>query len=409
MVNLDVEGIIKLADKRPLNSDELLRLKSRTYYPAIKLLEISKGKNESSKEFFVRTGYNIFRELDECEDVPVEKKGEKTDKDIQNERTVMMNRVAYICGEIVKREYGLGRSIEDIIHGDDFRSVTNWLVANEPDKTGKIFAEHFGKGAVLRDFYELGRKVPEGKEIQEALDYSVKSMSSGMSIFIRRGPIETFRQLDEYCDHVAGDVGKKFLNPLVKILDRDENGKEINLSEHLAEQFAKYLQLTNIIKNVRSDYNEGRRFFPGEWIHREISFESMMDGDSFNSSEVRKEVLDKMASFAEDKFKDSVRYIQEIPQNLSGYRAFSLLPLIAAQKTLENVRESSSERVFNGEESAVKITHGIRNIYDFSSKVVKNREEGKEVNIWLEEYSNNPSKFSFKPGEYESWSDEWLK
>ncbi len=402
-----LDEITKKAEVQDLNSDELLRIKSRTYYPAIKLLEESRGIEEAPKENDVRIAYNLFRHLDQGEDIPTDKNSGKNAQELRTERIGMINRIAYICGEIAKREYIEGKGIEDIILGDEARSVTKWLIENEPDKIGKIFAEHFGRGVVWRDFYEIGKEGEVGTSIKKSLDYSIKSMAHGMIIFIERGPIETLRQLDDYCDMVAGNIGKIFLNELVKLKDKDECGNPIKLDDFLAEQLAKYLQLTNIAKNVRSDYEEGRRFFPGSWIHKGISFESMMDGNSVDAIAVRQKVLNKVLSFAQNKFNYAMRYINQIPYKLSGYKAFCLFPVILAQKTLENMREAGTENVFNGIETAVKIPYGIKNILEFSRDIVKCPEDN--LKSWLTNYARHPSQFIFKDAEYNQWSKNYLK
>ena len=79
-----------------------------------------------------------------------------------------------------------------------------------------------------------------------------------------------------------------------------------------------------------------------------------------------------------------------------------------AQKTIENMHEAGAERVFRGEEHAVKIPYGIKNILEFSDKIVT-YENGKNANGWLDEYKKDPRVFSFKPGEYEKWACNWLK
>lgn len=414
IVWLRPQKIIEISKERTLTSEELLVLKSSSFFLPIKLLTIAKGDDEEYKEPYVRVAYNIFRELDECEDVPIKSNGEKKQREIINERLGMITRFSYIVGEVVKRDYSIERRIEDIIQGDDLRSVTKWLTENEPKEDGKVFAEHFGRGIVLRELYEIGKEGEIGKDIKKALDYSLKSMADGMSFFIDKGPIETYRQLDNYCEYVAGKVGKTFLNELVKLKDlerlklKDKSGNLITtLDDKLAELFAKFLQLTNMAKNVRPDYEEGRKFFPGEWIHKGISYESMMDGLTIGAQQVRNEVLYKILSTTSAKFYPSLDYVKSIPKELSGYRAFCLFPLILAEKTIENMRSAGPERVFKGDEDAIKIPYGIDAIKDFTYNIVK-FEKGEHLDNWLEKYKENPAKFSFKPGDYKDWAPQWL-
>lgn len=376
-----------------LTSDELLALKSVSFYAPIKLLEIARGNNEKPKEFYVRTGYNILRELDECEDA-------SSQILIIEDKKWIIDRLSFTIGEVVRKDPNGAKGIEEIIRGDEFRSVTQKLIKGAVDERAKIFVEQFGKGTVLRELYEIG-KGQNGKDIKEAIDYCVKSMADGMTVFLEKGPIETVSQLHNYCYQVAGRIGSGFLNKLVKL----EDG--IQLSDELAEKFGEFLQLTNIAKNIRSDYNEGRRFFPREYRRRDVSYENMMDGKGLDSQEARKKMLEKVLNLAESNFSPSVKYIQSIPQELSGYKSFCLIPLIMAKRTIETMREAEAERVFKGEEEAIKIPHfDTFNIIDFAYGIAK-YQEGINANNWLEEFRKDYKQFSFKPGEYEQWADPY--
>jgi len=402
------EEILEEAKRRDLTSEELLALKSRTYYPAIKLLGLCKGEKEENKESYVRTAYNIFRAIDECEDVPI-RRTDKTEREIINTRMQMLNRISYIVGEIAKKSYQNGKGLTAIIESDNLKTVTKWLTANEPDIEGKVFAEHFGRGVVLRDFYEIGKEGEVGDKIKTALDYSVKSMADGMINFLDKGPIEEIPQLITYCDYVAGDVGKKFLNELVRLKDKDKDGKPIELSADNATQLARYLQLTNIIKNIRCDYDERRRFLPGKLLYGDVSYNFMMDGDSNAARGARHSVFDTMVNkITGKKLFPSLDYIRSIPDEISGYKAFCLFPVLLAEKTLETIRTAGPERVFKGEKEGIKITYGVDKFLEFVHGITT-YEEGANLNRWTEEFQAEPKSFSFKPEEYEKWVGDWIK
>ena len=232
-------------------------------------------------------------------------------------------------------------------------------------------------------------------------------MGDAMMDFLDKGPIETSRQLDDYCYHVAGRIGSNFLNELIRQKDCVD-GKPVELDDELAAQFGRYLQFINIIKGIRKDYNEGRKFLPGELIHRGISYEFMMESKtSLDAQDVRDYVFNRVLEFAETRFERSVRYVKSIPSELSGYKAFCLVPLITGQKTIENMRDSKAEKVFNGDEDATKISYGIGSIMNFSYYLAKN-DEGKKANRWLDEFGNSPRRFSFKPDDYVLWAKDFI-
>ncbi|MDO8508117.1 MAG: squalene/phytoene synthase family protein [Nanoarchaeota archaeon] len=381
-----------------LTSDDLLAVKSVSFYSPIKLLGISRGKNESDKEIHVRTTYNLLRELDESEDAP--------DTLSNNDKVWVINRLSYLIGEVVRRDPAHSGGIEDLINGEDLQSVTKKLVDNAIDDKARVFVEHFGKGIVLRDLYEIGKE-PKGREIRESIDYCVKSMADGMTRFLERGPIQTKEQLHDYCFHVAGRIGSGFLNRLIEYKD-PVKGKIIRLNDNLAQKFGEYLQLTNISKNIRTDFKENRRFFPREFIPKEVSYEYMMDGKGVDAESARQKVLNDVLLLAENNFDSSVEYIKSIPQSLSGYRAFCAVPLIMANRTIQNMRNAGAEKVYRGEDIAIKMQDNIMNIIDFAHYIVK-QENGKSLDKFMEEYIKNPNKYIFTDNEYTSWRPNWVK
>lgn len=391
--------IMQIASQRALTSAELLPLASRSFSVPIAMLEHAKGENEANMRPYVEMAYDFLRALDEIEDASKELNNE--------EKRRMINRLAVIVGEVTRREPN-GRGIEDIIEGNDFRSIIKRAMDGAVDEEKRVFLKHFGKGVVLRDLYEIGRE-ENGKEIKEAMDYCIQGMAHGMTKFLGR-PIQTSEELKEYCYHVAGRIGSCFLNKIVELRDRDEAGRPIILRGDLAEKFAEYLQETNIAKNVFPDFKEGRRFLPDEWRRRDVAFETMMDFDErgIGPEDARQKMFKKILDFTEKNFRDSVEYAESIPQHLSGYKVFCLISLISAQKTLEHLRAAGAEKVFSGEESATKIQYGLKNILDFSYNIAR-FEEGRHANNWLDSYRRDPAGFSFKPVEYDMWTGHWFK
>ncbi|MBI2448885.1 squalene/phytoene synthase family protein, partial [Candidatus Pacearchaeota archaeon] len=315
---------------RDLTSDELLAEKSRSFYRPIRILHYANGDDEFDKRFVVTIAYNIMRELDEAEDA--------SNKTLSIEDKVWaIQRFSYVVGDVVRRDPN-GKGIEFIINGSDFQTVTQKLIQGASDEYAKVFVEQFGKGIVLKDLYNLGKE-QDGKSMKEAIDYCTKSMATGMITFLERGPIETVNQLHNYCYWIAGRIGSGLLNKLLELKDK------VKLDDNLAERFGKFLQLINITKNVRSDYTEGRRFFPGELIHGSISYEYMMDGKGLDAQHRRKEVFDNMVKFIEDNVGASINYIKSIPAKKSGYKAFCYFCFLLGQMTLQNMKEAGADRV----------------------------------------------------------------
>ncbi len=393
------EEILEVAKTRDLSSEELLALKSASFFGPIKLFGIAKGKKEVDKEPYVRTGYNCLRELDEGEDA--------SNKRLSvDDKTFIINKLKYVIGEVVRMN-GNGGKIEELIRGNDFRTVTEMIIngAVNPDETvndkARTFVEHFGRGVVLRELYGYD------KSVREAIDYCVRSMGDGMIQFLQRGPIQTEEQLNDYCYHVAGRIGSGLLNKLIKLKDVDSKGRPIILDDAGAEKAGEFLQLVNILKNVRMDYEEGRRFFPQQFLPREISFEYMINGKGLDASDARRTVLDRVLKLAEGKFGHVVEYGISIPPNLSGYKSFFIVPVITAKKTIENIRLIGAESLFRGEQKAIKIPYGIKDIMQFSYNLAT-YEDGQHANKWLDAFANKPEDFPFDPEGFRDWSSSWL-
>ena len=377
------DALIDVAKERDLTSEELLALKSVSFYGPIRLLGEAKGEEEHDKEGYIQTGYNILRELDEGEDAL------KSVLSVED-KVWTINKFAYLVGEVVRMN-GNGNKLDDLIEGGEFRSVTQRLVDGAADERARVFVEQFGNGAVLRDLHSYDR------DVRESIDYCTKSMAGGMIRFLERGAIQTTEQLFDYCFHVAGRIGSGLLTKLVELKDN------VQLNDELAERFGEFLQITNISKNVRTDYEEGRVFFPAEF-RTGVSHEYLMDGKGSDAQEARAHSLDKVLGLAEENFIPSIRYVSSIPNHLSGYKAFCLVPLITAKKTIDHERESGADAVFAGDPEATKIPYGIAPIMKFSCEIAT-REGGRYANRFLESFGNEPERFPFDPEGLRSWAD----
>jgi len=382
--------LIETAKERTLTSDELLALKSRSFYGPIKLLTIAKGKHEVSKEEEVRNAYNLLRALDTIEDGTL---------DNEDKYWVIDRLVDDVIGEVVRR--GRDDNIEEIISGSDFTTVTQRLIEGSVDGDERVFSEHFGRGLVLQELSGFNR------DIREAIDYSVKSMGGGMKTFLRRGEIQTDNQLRHYCYHVAGRIGS-LLTRLIELKDKDLNGNPVRLDSFSAEKFGEFLQLTNISKNVREDYKHGRVFFPAIFRPLDISHGYLMKDQGDGAITARQQVLDSVLSMAEENFAVSVDYVRSIPSHLSGYKAFCLVPLISAKGTIDNMKKVGAEALFRGDEEATKVPYSIHTTMGFSYSLAT-QDKGKHADGWLKAFGKNPEDFSFEPGNYMEWSPKWIK
>ncbi|MBI3334020.1 squalene/phytoene synthase family protein [Candidatus Pacearchaeota archaeon] len=375
------ENLLSLAKERTLTSDELLALMSRSFYKPIQLLEIAKGSEEVDKRPAIRCAYNILRECDTIED----------GKEGVERKDWALDKIGFLVSQVERRN---GEGIQDILTSEDFKGVTEVATQGARTEDERVFAEHFGKGPVLLEMHGLPRPV------RDAINYCTGRMILGMEEFIQKGPIQSTQRLMDYCFYVAGSVGDS-LSRIILHTDKVELNKE------LAESFGQYLQLVNIIKGIQRDWTEDRIYVPAD-MHPNESHEFLMQGKGPDADNLRRVVLSDMCDLANKNFANASEYLASIPAHVPGYRTFCTLPFIGAQQTLQVMSEANPNDVFAGREEAIKVPDGtFTNIGNFIMGL--RTKESQRVYDWLASYRANPRDFSFKPGEYESWSERWTK
>jgi len=382
------EELIAASKQRKLSQLEILVLKSRSFAIPIHLLGKSKGDREANKKEEVQNLYIDLRELDTIEDCTLKSK----------DKIELMDGLLYIFNEVVRRKED--DSIDDLLKeklGDITKRLKKGLsYKGKLDEEEEAFVLQFGHGESLKT---LQRFEPEMKEI---IGNCMNGMSIGMKEFMRRGGIDTAYDIERYCDYVAGSVGEA-LTKTVNLKDR----RQLNVDS--SRKFSEYLQMTNITKNIREDYEKREISYIPKEMRPDMDNESLMKRTDKAAKDTRAATLDKMLHMAERNFQNSVNYISSVPEELSGYAAFCLVPLLTARETLKTMKESGAEAVFNGEENAIKISREtFSNIYIFSERIVEVA-EGLRRKSWEMDYRDSPAKFSFEPGEYEKWAYNTLK
>lgn len=308
-----------------------------------------------------------------------------------------IDELIHIYNEVERHEVDLEELIQN-----DLRNLTDCIRVGAVDEEEKVFIEQFGYGdtlRVLRGFKSYG--------LRNRIINCINKMGSGMKDFLRKGRLETMDDFNAYRFYVAEHVGET-LNGIVHLKDEIKG-----LESYLARSIGGYLQSTNILKNLREDFEERRtrtKFIP-ENLHRGISYEDLFEKDDEKTKEVRKLILDQILVDTKENLESSIEYVIKIPTSPihpSGYEAFVLTPLITAEKTLDLMERAGAERVFRGDKDAVKVSHDVfANISRFVGGIVR-LDYGVRVKEWELKYQHNPKKFSFEPGEYEKWSPNWL-
>lgn len=172
-----------------------------------------------------------------------------------------------------------------------------------------------------------------------AIRLCVKKMCRGMTYFElqedRRG-LETAADLDYYCYSVAGVVGE-MLTTLFCDYSPDIAVRRKEMTQ-LAASFGQGLQMTNILKDIWEDLDEGRC-----WLPREIFAQSgynlndldpMVNRDAFNVA------MRDMVGIAHGHLRNALNYALFIPKYEAGIRRFCLWSLGLAVLTLQRITRS---------------------------------------------------------------------
>lgn len=142
---------------------------------------------------------------------------------------------------------------------------------NRPEERDRELLVHFN--CVTEEF---GRIKPEYRAIIKEI---TEKMGNGMADYAEHNAngigVNSIEDYSLYCHYVAGLVGEGLTRLFV------EGGfANPNLLErpHLQESMGQFLQKTNIIRDVREDWDDKRRFWPKEiWSKHVDKFEDLFD------------------------------------------------------------------------------------------------------------------------------------
>jgi farnesyl-diphosphate farnesyltransferase len=176
-------------------------------------------------------------------------------------------------------------------------------------------------------------------------------MGNGMADYVKKAErnmnsVNTIKEYELYCHYVAGLVGDGLTRFFVQA---GFASPTLSNQPELSESMGQFLQKTNIIRDVREDFDDKRRFWPKEiWSKHVDKFDDLFDARyrdaALNcSSEI---VLNALKHI-----EDCLSYMAGI--NEQGVFNFVAIPQTMAIATLELVFQNP--RIF---ETNVKITRG---------------------------------------------------
>jgi farnesyl-diphosphate farnesyltransferase len=182
-------------------------------------------------------------------------------------------------------------------------------------------------------------------EVEGAMRPVVREMAGGMADFLRRYADEgglrlrTVEELEDYCWYVAGTVGELFTNLLGCY---GTPGPDPDPED--ARSFALLLQLVNIAKDVRADYEtENNVYLPAEWLAEEgVGHAAVDDPDRIPGvARVVRRLTDHAAEYAPG----ARRYLACLPEGHAMLLEAMGMPYLLALGTIRELRGRSREAV----------------------------------------------------------------
>jgi len=174
------------------------------------------------------------------------------------------------------------------------------------------------------------------KEDQEALIRCVDIMGEGMVFYQENASLEGLEdqeEMDKYCYYVAGVVGEMLTDLFCNYSEEIAQNRE-RMSK-LAVSFGEGLQMTNILKDIWTDYDRGVCWLPKS-VFKRFGFDLKNLSQGPRSAGFQKG-LQHLVSVAHAHLVNAFEYTLLIPPQEKGIRKFCLWALGMAILTLRKI------------------------------------------------------------------------
>jgi phytoene synthase len=151
--------------------------------------------------------------------------------------------------------YAFARRVDDIGDGND----------PGPAKLAALDAQRatlaaVGNGGVAQADDPVAVALTDARRRFDLPLDALELLIEGVELDVRDTSYETFDELVVYCRDVAGSIGRLCLAIF--------SGGDVNGHSGLADDLGVAMQLTNILRDVREDYERGRIYLPAEDLRR---------------------------------------------------------------------------------------------------------------------------------------------
>ena len=191
---------------------------------------------------------------------------------------------------------------------------------------------------LMKNFYKVNRTYKQlHSKYRDVIKSITHEMAKGMVEFLDKPSMDTTKEYDSYCHYVAGLVGIG-LSQIFTLSGTEFN--DLTKYESLSNSMGLFLQKTNIIRDIKEDYDEKRYWWPKDIV---IKHFSSMDDIFANQGEAGEageftitckhtDLLNEMIMNAFRHIPDSIEYLSLVKNN-SNFK-FCAIPQIVAVQTL---------------------------------------------------------------------------
>lgn len=205
---------------------------------------------------------------------------------------------------------------------------------------------------LLVQFHNVVTEFKNMKPAYQAIIKDItKKMGNGMADYCRKAELEdasikTVSEYDMYCYYVAGLVGEG----LTRLFVESELGNPALLKRpRLHKSMGLFLQKTNIIRDVREDNDDGRRFWPKEiWSKHVAEFDDLF----------KPENRDAALNCSSEMVLNALEHAEDCLFYLAGLREQSVFNFCAIPQTMAIATLELCFRNHNMFQRNIKITKG---------------------------------------------------
>ena len=223
----------------------------------------------------------------------------------------------------------------------DFETDVAEYVPDDPNADWRVVAE---APRVVAAFEGLD------EDAREAIRPTVREMATGMASFVERYAddgglrIQSATELEEYCWYVAGTVGEL----VTELLAHDATPDAADAMRENARSFALLLQLVNVAKDVRPDYEEENNvYLPQAWLDdHDLDPDEVADPE--NATRVGS-VVERVTDRARGYVDGAQRWLEVMPTSQGNTLAAWTVPFLLAVGTMRELGDRPQDVVREGD------------------------------------------------------------